>query len=434
MARILIATTSLMGHIVPILPLARELVQRGHDVRWYSGEGYRQRIESTGARHIGPTYARDVSLSPIHEQFPERDRSTGIHSLLFDIEHIFAAEAVGQTMDLQEIVRQEPADLMFADSAFLAHRWVHELGGPPWATLNPFTVNLSGRDTPPFGLGSPPAATQVGRFRVAAQQQIGQRLLYRRTTRYVDRLRQRIGLPPTGEVFWDRALSPYLYMQGSIPGLEYPRHDLPPQFHFIGPTLSVGATPDFEPPEWWGELESGRPVILVTQGTLSTNPDQLLRPAINALGDIDALVIVTTGGTPIEEVTRGQSIPTNVRVESFVPFDQLLPHVDLMVTNGGYNGVQQALAHGIPLIVAGATEDKLEVNARVHWTGVGIDLMTQTPRPEEIELAARQILDSPDYRVRAEELSREFREMDGIETGANLIETLLRTDRPVLRS
>ena len=37
-----------------------------------------------------------------------------------------------------------------------------------------------------------------------------------------------------------------------------------------------------------------------------------------------------------------------------------------MLTNGGYGGVQYALAHGVPLVVAGDTEDKPEVAARVE--------------------------------------------------------------------
>jgi UDP:flavonoid glycosyltransferase YjiC (YdhE family) len=32
-----------------------------------------------------------------------------------------------------------------------------------------------------------------------------------------------------------------------------------------------------------------------------------------------------------------------------------------MVTNGGYGGVQMALSYGVPLVVAGASEDKPEV-------------------------------------------------------------------------
>jgi UDP:flavonoid glycosyltransferase YjiC (YdhE family) len=58
-----------------------------------------------------------------------------------------------------------------------------------------------------------------------------------------------------------------------------------------------------------------------------------------------------------------------------------------MVTNGGFNGVQSALSHGVPLVCAGKTEEKPEVCARVAWAGVGIDLKTQRPKPDQIKQA-----------------------------------------------
>ena len=57
-------------------------------------------------------------------------------------------------------------------------------------------------------------------------------------------------------------------------------------------------------------------------------------------------------------------MPDNVRVAEMLPYSELLPKTDLMVTNGGYGGVQMALANGVPLVVAGAREDKPEVAAR----------------------------------------------------------------------
>ena len=64
-------------------------------------------------------------------------------------------------------------------------------------------------------------------------------------------------------------------------------------------------------------------------------------------------------------------LPANVHAEPFIPFGHLLPHVNVMVTNGGYGGTQFALAYGIPLVVAGETEDKMEVAARVEWASSG---------------------------------------------------------------
>jgi UDP:flavonoid glycosyltransferase YjiC (YdhE family) len=110
-------------------------------------------------------------------------------------------------------------------------------------------------------------------------------------------------------------------------------------------------------------------------------------------------VVATTGG-PDPDPLRA-ALPANVRVERFIPHDLLLPHVDVMVTNGGYGGVQQALAHGVPLVVAGDSEDKPEVAARVRWSGAGIDLRTGRPSPSQVAEAVRRVVGHPGYAERA---------------------------------
>ena len=108
------------------------------------------------------------------------------------------------------------------------------------------------------------------------------------------------------------------------------------------------------------------------------------------------LVVATTGGPDPAPLRRG--VPPNVRLERFIPHDVLLPHVDAMVTNGGYGGVQQALAHGVPLVVAGDSEDKPEVAARVQWSGAGVNLHTGRPSPAMVARGVRRVLTRPSYR------------------------------------
>ena len=69
------------------------------------------------------------------------------------------------------------------------------------------------------------------------------------------------------------------------------------------------------------------------------------------------LLIVTTGGPPVEKLGP---LPPNVRAAEYLPYDKLFPQLDVMVTNGGYGGVHYALAHSVPLVVAGGGEDKPE--------------------------------------------------------------------------
>ena len=121
-------------------------------------------------------------------------------------------------------------------------------------------------------------------------------------------------------------------------------------------------------------------------------------------------IIVTTGGQPVESIPV--AIPSNARIASFLPYAQIMPEIDLLITNGGYGTVNMAISHGIPVISAGLTEDKEEVSAHVQWSGAGIDLRTNQATPEAIKHAVDEIYAQPRYRERAHQLALEFASHD----------------------
>src|SRR6185369_13509119 len=147
------------------------------------------------------------------------------------------------------------------------------------------------------------------------------------------------------------------------------------------------------------ELDGSRKVVLVTQGTVANHDFGLLiGPTLAALAnEPDLLVVATAGGRPVDAIPG--PIPGNARLAQYLPFEWILPKVDVLVTNGGYGSVNQALSFGIPLVAAGLTEDKADVNARVAWSGVGIDLATNEPTPEALRSAIRTVLDQSGYRL-----------------------------------
>ena len=98
--------------------------------------------------------------------------------------------------------------------------------------------------------------------------------------------------------------------------------------------------------------------------------------------------------------------PANARIAPFIPYQALMPLISAMVTNGGYGGVQMALAAGVPLVVAGGSEEKPEIAARVQWSGAGIDLRTGRPKPARIRAAVRRGLDEPGVCDRARAVAR----------------------------
>jgi UDP:flavonoid glycosyltransferase YjiC (YdhE family) len=222
----------------------------------------------------------------------------------------------------------------------------------------------------------------------------------------------------------DSLLSPHLILAQGVPGLEYPRGDLPAHVHFVG-RLTVSPSPQELPP-WWPEVVAARagglPVVHVTQGTLDVDLTDLLKPAIAGLAHEPMLVVCTTGGTPVSALG---SLPHNVRAARFVPHDQLLPLTDVMVTNGGWGGVLAAVQAGVPLVVAGASLDKPEVARRVAWSGVGKNLHTGKPGATRIRRAVRQVLAQPELARQARKLGAEMAAAGGAATAATLLEGLI---------
>ncbi len=244
--------------------------------------------------------------------------------------------------------------------------------------------------------------------------------------RYSQATMARHGAPPLDGFILDAPFAMVeAFLQATVPGFEYPRRDLPETFEFVG-AIVPPPSPDFDPPAWWGDLDHARHRVHVTQGTLANfDLGHLVAPTLAGLAGDDLLVVATTGGPDLDRLSV--SVPVNARVERFIAHAELLPRCDVMVTNGGYGGVHQALACGVPLVVAGVSEDKPEVAARVHWSGAGIDLKTGRPSAEQVANAVRTIVAEPRYRAAARRLQDEIATYDTLTLIHDRLEALVAT-------
>ena len=86
--------------------------------------------------------------------------------------------------------------------------------------------------------------------------------------------------------------------------------------------------------------------------------------------------------------------------------------------------VNQALSFGLLLVAAGLTEDKADVNVRVGWSGVGINLATNSPTPKGAARGGSVLArHARDYRLRALLMAEELR---GIDTRAEILRIVSR--------
>ena len=431
MTRILLAAMPADGHVGPLIPLVRELAARGHEVTWYTGKAYQQKVEAASARFLPHVHAPDRDMAQMNEQFPERAALKGLNKFRFDMREVFIKAVPGQVADLEASLDTVRPEVIVAEPAMAgAAKVIDQRHDVPWATCGISAFTMASVDTAPFGLGLRPLRGQLGQLRNRALNDLIYRTLYRAIDRDYQAMRETLGLESSGGVF-DTVLSPYLFMQPTVPSFEYPRRDLAPQVHFVGPLLPP-APEGFEPPAWWDAmLEDPRPVVVVTQGTVATEPSELLLPTLEALRDEPVQVIAVTGGP---DPAALPAAPANARVERFVPFAALMPHVAALVSNGGYGGLHFALAHGVPLVVAGASEEKPELVARVNWSGVGVGLRTQRPKPARLQAAVRRVLSQPAYAARVAAMQTEMAAYDGPRKAADLVEELAVTRAPLTGS
>lgn len=416
MARFLFASMPSAGHTNPLKPIARALVGAGHTVDWYTGLRMLPGIAATGATFVPMHPELDQHGDTFSDDHPGRAGKTGLAGIKWDLKHLFLDPVPRQVSELHALYNSQRYDALLADMGFVGAAAFHELTGAPWISVGISPLPLPSRDTAPFGTGLPPSATFAGRLRNRALNTLMDKVLLRDVQQHWQAVRARIELPPTS-VSPLSGISPTLHLQNGVAAFEYPRSDLPPQVRFVG-SLDAGPAADFTPPSWWADVTSGaRPVVHVTQGTVAnTDLSALVSRTIRVLAGADVLVVATTGGA--DPSVLGP-LPANARAAAFVPHGALLPYTSAMVTNGGFGGVQTALAHGVPLVVAGVTEDKPEVAARVAYAGAGIRLKSAAPADLDLRAAIDRVLTEPSFKTGAARLQAAYAAID---TPATLLE------------
>jgi UDP:flavonoid glycosyltransferase YjiC (YdhE family) len=352
------------GHFAPLLPLARALAERRHDVAFAVAEGWRFRVAEEGFESLaaGPD-AADVQAQFEPERaeifrLPVEQRRPLQFSTLFGRLH-----APAKLPELLAATRDFRAEALVYDSGDLAAPIAAAvLGIPP--------VNHS------FGAMVPFAALE-------------------RAAPFVEPLWREHGLDP----------DPYA---GAFRGLFV---DLAPaSFAWERPLgrvvrLRPTSTASSAAPPWLDELE--QPFVYATLGTVWNRP-ALLRVLLDAL-DGDRRALVTTGRN-VDPRQLGP-IPPGVRVEAFVPQAHVLGRCAAVVSHGGSGTTLGALAHGLPLVLVPQAADQFDNAARCATAGAAIVLPPEELTAEALRAALARVLGEASFADAARRIAAEIDEM-----------------------
>ncbi|AYF96849.1 nucleotide disphospho-sugar-binding domain-containing protein [Protaetiibacter intestinalis] len=421
MTSVILGAIPFDGHVAPMLGVARRFVELGIRVRFLTGAAYAERVRATGAEFLPlPADADRVDADVVRET--DGRRLSGAAALRDNLTRVFIEPAAGQYRALLEAIAAGPVDAVLTETGFSgAAGLLRTPGHPPVVVCGIIPLGVTSRDTAPFGLGLSPDASPLGRIRNRALAWFMRRVMFRENQEAADALMRELTGEDMHGFFLDWSREADAIAQFTVPSFEYPRSDAPANLRFFGPVSrlepSTVATPD-----WWSELDGTRPIVHVTQGTLANDDlGELIRPTLDALAGDDVLVVVSTGGRPVSALGE---LPANARAAEMLPYAELMPRVDVFVTNGGYGGLHYALESGVPMVVAGDTEDKPETAARVAWSGVGVNLRTGTPTASAIGSAVHEVLADGRYARAAARIGADIQASPGVDGLAELVRAL----------
>lgn len=435
-AHILFFCHPLTGHLTPALRVASELHWRGWPVTFLGPTTHGARISGAGIQFLPLQGEADIDDLLYYSADSPDPPVPGYHALswqdraLVDLEKQFLGPIPAQWRCIKDaLVRLHDLDpdqpVVVINEAFCAGSLPLHLGAPlpdnaarPRATLclSVTPPAIRSADLPPFDFPLPFAPDPAGRARNArawvewARQTAPLRQLLRAKL-------AEAGVPaarlPEGPLLDGLNYTSHdAILQIGVPGFEYPRADWPPQFQFVGflPLAQApqGGYPNL--PRWWDEVTTnaaGKRVVVVAQGTVETNPHDLIIPTIEAMRERADVLVVAIMGRRGAGLPGGFDVPENVRVTDYLHYDAILPYARVWVHNGGYGAITHGIAHGVPMVVAGEGQDKPENIKRVRYSGIGVGLGTGKPTVSDLKLSLDDVLNKDKYRCKVAELRQQ---------------------------
>jgi UDP:flavonoid glycosyltransferase YjiC (YdhE family) len=357
------------GHAFPAIALCRRFLAAGDAPTLLTGVEWLDTARAAGVEAVeldglDPTEADD-----------DTDAGAKIHQRA-------ARMAVLNVPRLRDLA----PDLVVSDVITACGGLAAELMGLGWVELNPHPLYRPSKGLPPLGSGLAPGDGVRGRLRDAVMRALTARS-WRQGLRQRSAVRVEIGLPAADP-------GPLRRLIATLPALEVPRPDWPPEAVVVGPL-------HFEPTSSVLTVPAGKgPVVVVAPSTAVIGTLGIAELALQTLIPGEVL---PAGARLVVSQLAGPKVPqAEVPPWAVVGLgrqDELLSHADLVICGGGHGMVSKTLLAGVPLVVVPGGGDQWEIANRVARQG-----SAQLVRPlnaESLVAAVTEVLSTPRYREAA---------------------------------
>jgi MGT family glycosyltransferase len=386
-SRFLFVVPPLVGHTLPTVALGQELDARGHHVGW-----------AGHAETVGPLLPPGARLIPVAADFGAetlaqvRRRSLGLRgaaAFRFLWADFLIPLAVSMVPGVVAAVDEFAPEVLVVDQHALAGALVARQRGLLWATSATTSAELTDR-----------VATTARH--------------HAWTRGCLADFQRGFAVPDPV----DLRFSDHLVLAFTTAALVGSICDFPGHYVFVGPATGARTgVPDFP----WDWLRPDRQHVLVSLGTVNQKAGRrFFAAAVQAVAPLaDRLQLILVAPPDLIDPP-----PDHVLVRQVVPQLDLLPYLHAVVSHAGHNTVCEALAHGVPLVVAPIRDDQPVVAGQVVDAGAGVRVHFGRVGATELRDAITTVLDDPSYRAAARHVQASFAAAGGAVAAADHLEKL----------
>lgn len=388
MSRVVFFCIPAHGHTNPTLPVVAELVNRGHEVWYYSFLPLKDKIEATGAKFI----ACDEFLPPISDEEIEKKAGKDFAAL---IEMVADTTIALDEKVCHELTEFQP-DCIVSDSlAFWGKLFARKLGIKYICSTTTFAFNEFS------------AKLMKPSFREMLKMMTG-----------MPRINKKMELLRTHGYEVSNFVS-IIQNDNDTDTIVYTSKEFQPltetfseKYSFVGPSINGNYLVE--------EKRNEKKVIYISLGTVLNQNKHFYQTCLKAFKDSDYEVIMSVGDkTNIESLGK---IPDHFIVKNSVDQIAVLQKSDVFITHCGMNSVSESLYFGVPLVLFPQHSEQRVVAERVAEVGAGVKL--KGSKSKHLIAAVEEILSDDTYHGNARKIAESFRKSGGAIEAAKVIEVM----------
>ena len=164
------------------------------------------------------------------------------------------------------------------------------------------------------------------------------------------------------------------------------------------------------------------PLLYVSFGSLGSGDTDTLKRLIGAIGKLPYRALVNVG----DYKDAYDSLPDNVRIDSWFPQPSVIQQADAVIHHGGNNSFTECLYFGKPAIIMPYVWDGHDNATRVQETGHGLKMHRADWSDDQLAAALNTLLTDRAMQAKLQATGAHMQSQSGTEKAAKLLDRLLK--------